>query len=810
MRKKSIKIISTNKIKKSKLKFALKSFVVSASSELSFNIYNYLGVKIPKNVIEDWDSDDQIPCKLEARCYVALNNRKISNTVSKTSDQLRITSVPLPAISIMHNCVSREIYSIDWNPDDPIVFPINYCELPKDSVIIFDFYVKFFGINPVSIGRCSLKLFTIKNKKLRNGPHILTFENESDKNIEKAFRKIQTGKEERCDYVDNQFNYLLNYLHPKDVESYFNALLNPELKPLFSRCEKFVTIDLLTPEKENDYSIIHHDYIVDRLHCCSLYNPYQRLFQDLAHSETSKLLKDSNLIEIFNTIKLMPPLSDLPPYQKSLLCSHVSYCLKNPQLIPPLFRSIDWDNQEEYDRVNEQLKTCHVVDIEYALEFFTPRFERKPIREFAIRCISMHSSSDLILYVPQLIQAVKSKYSDGLDELLIKHASNDIIFATKLYWNAQIEANDEEKLNILLKELKEKASKEIKNSLDDQINLVQNILSFLEEAQRNNKTPASVREKARELLSTGPFADQLLHFNPVRLPLDPYKIAIGIDPKDIKVFQSKLKPIMLTFILDNGKKYRVIFKIGDDMRQDQLIIQLFEVMDYLLKSASLPLPITAYSTLAFSPSFGCCEFIENSSAIRDIKDSKSGPTTIRGFIEEKEGSIEQKIEIFTKSLAAYCVMTYILKIGDRHDNNILVTRDGRLLHIDYGFILGDVTKPFTPPLKLSSEMVETIGPDGLSKICSWAGPAFIIFRKHSRLILTLIELMFTAPLACFQENPMRRLQQVENTLLLNCTEMEAINLLSATFSEALHSKMQVIWDAVHVMALQTTASSATN
>ena len=37
----------------------------------------------------------------------------------------------------------------------------------------------------------------------------------------------------------------------------------------------------------------------------------------------------------------------------------------------------------------------------------------------------------------------------------------------------------------------------------------------------------------------------------------------------------------------------------------------------------------------------------------------------------------------------------------------------------------------------------------------------------------------------------KRLQQVENSLLLNCTEIEAINSLQATFSESLNSKMQV-------------------
>ena len=98
------------------------------------------------------------------------------------------------------------------------------------------------------------------------------------------------------------------------------------------------------------------------------------------------------------------------------------------------------------------------------------------------------------------------------------------------------------------------------------------------------------------------------------------------------------------------------------------------------------LELTKYTVLAHSNQDVIMEFVQNSVTVSSVKDFAEHFNMLAKGDPTKLAKIK---ESYRKSNSGYAVATYLLAIGDRHLDNLMITSEGRLFHIDFGFILGN-------------------------------------------------------------------------------------------------------------------------
>lgn len=79
--------------------------------------------------------------------------------------------------------------------------------------------------------------------------------------------------------------------------------------------------------------------------------------------------------------------------------------------------------------------------------------------------------------------------------------------------------------------------------------------------------------------STKDFTNLVNFESELPLILDPNVKVKGIIPEQATMFKSNLMPCKFVFKTQEAKEYSVIYKVGDDLRQDQLVLQMISLMD---------------------------------------------------------------------------------------------------------------------------------------------------------------------------------------------------------------------------------------
>ncbi|KAJ6716751.1 hypothetical protein OIU74_009308 [Salix koriyanagi] len=460
----------------------------------------------------------------------------------------------------------------------------------------------------------------------------------------------------------------------------------------------------------------------------------------------------------------------------------------------------------------QQLPHWAACSITQALEFLTPAYKGHPrVMAYVLRVLESYPPERVTFFMPQLVQSLR--YDDGrlVEGYLLRATQRSDIFAHILIWHLQGETFPSESgkevapgknasFQALLPAVRQhiidgfttKALNLFEREFDffDKVTSISGVLYPLSKEERR----AGIRRELEKIELVG---------EDLYLPTAPSKLVRGIRVDSGIPLQSAAKvPIMVTFnVVDrfgdqnHVKPQACIFKVGDDCRQDVLALQVIALLRDIFEAVGLNLYLFPYGVLPTGPERGIIEVVPNTRSR-----SQMGETTDGGLYEifqQDYGpvgspSFEAARENFIISSAGYAVASLLLQPKDRHNGNLLFDDAGRLVHIDFGFILetspGGNMRFESAHFKLSHEMTQLLDPSGVMKSETWSQfvrlcvKGYLAARRYMDGIINTVMLMLDSGLPCFSRgDPIGNLRKRFHPEM---SEREAANFMIRVCTDA--------------------------
>ncbi len=249
--------------------------------------------------------------------------------------------------------------------------------------------------------------------------------------------------------------------------------------------------------------------------------------------------------------------------------------------------------------------------------------------------------------------------------------------------------------------------------------------------------------------------------------------------------EEKSKRLLLEspYVTKGWRLQGFIAKSNDDLRQEVFVMQLVSFYAEVFSKEGLDLWLQPYRILSTGKRTGLIQLLEDSLSITSSKKKDDWPGSLNAHFERLYGrpgseGLQNARRRFAQSLAGYSILCYLLAIKDRHNGNIMLTAEGRIIHIDFGFVFGQAPgNQFSferSAFKITQEYIDALGGEGSEEYNYFAKmleDGLLAARTYSSQASILVEIMMlNSEFPCFKNQGTSPLHEFRSRLFPNLAE----------------------------------------
>ncbi|THH16411.1 hypothetical protein EW146_g4222 [Bondarzewia mesenterica] len=291
------------------------------------------------------------------------------------------------------------------------------------------------------------------------------------------------------------------------------------------------------------------------------------------------------------------------------------------------------------------------------------------------------------------------------------------------------------------------------------------------------------------------------HYQP--FPADPPTFHRFQD--EVEVMRSLAKPRKIAILSQHGQIFQFLGKPKDDLRKDARLMDFDAIINKLLKANSesrrRKLHIRTYGVITLNEECGFIQWVPDTIPVRPVLMKSYDARSIRSWTPEliavfqriKESTDKEAAKIFVKEVLPQCppvlhewfietfpepsawlasrlmysrtaavmsIVGWILGLGDRHCENILLdTNNGAVVHVDFNCLFEKGKTLETPervPFRLTQNIVDGLGVAGVEGLFRIACENVMqLLRDNKDTLMSVLDAFIHDPLVEWEDEKRR-------------------------------------------------------